>query len=299
MPKLIDLTGQKFNSLTVIKRVENIGKKTAWLCKCDCGKEIIVKGEYLRNGTTKSCGCKNKKDLTNQRFGRLIAIKPTVKRTKDRCVIWYCKCDCGKTIEVSSKSLIQGNTKSCGCLSNETRAQNGRNNKIDLTGKKFGFLTVIKDSGERKGSNVLWLCQCKCGNKVKIKGTSLLHGVKSCGCLKSKGEQKIIEILNAHNIDYTTQKTFDTCCFDNKYPAYFDFYIENKYLIEYDGEQHFNYKNEGWNNKENFNKTKERDLIKNQWCKQNNIPLIRIPYWKLDTLNFDDLNLETSQYIIH
>lgn len=85
----------------------------------------------------------------------------------------------------------------------------------------------------------------------------------------------------------------------NKYHAYFDFYIENKYLIEYDGEQHFNYKNEGWNIQENFNKTKERDLIKNQWCKQNNIPLIRIPYWKLDTLKLDDLILETSQYIVH
>ena len=171
-------------------------------------------------------------DLTGQRFGYLVVLSE-IKERKNKQIQWLCKCDCGNQLPVLGASLRSGNTKSCGCLNNEVRAKNGRNNKIDLTGKKFGYLTVIKDSGERKGSSVLWLCQCKCGNKVKIKGTSLLHGVKSCGCLKSKGEQKITEILNAHNINYITQKTFDTCCFANKYHAYFDFYIDFLVFLTY------------------------------------------------------------------
>ena len=56
--------------------------------------------------------------------------------------------------------------------------------------------------------------------------------------------------------------------------------------------------NTTWNNKENFLKTQERDALKNQWCKDNNIPLIRIPYTHLNDLKIEDLLLETSEYIV-
>lgn len=53
-----DETGNKYGRLTVLKRVENNKHGTTrWLCKCDCGKEIITNGQSLRNGQTKSCGC--------------------------------------------------------------------------------------------------------------------------------------------------------------------------------------------------------------------------------------------------
>ena len=77
----------------------------------------------------------------------------------------------------------------------------------------------------------------------------------------------------------------------------FDFYVNNQYIIEYDGIQHFQYKNNnGWNNKENFEKTRERDLIKNKYCFDNNIPLIRIPYNAEYTIN--DLKLETTRFLL-
>lgn len=62
MSKLIDLTGQKFGRLTVAERAENGVRKngssyTRWLCKCDCGKELIVDGGNLKKGHSKSCGC--------------------------------------------------------------------------------------------------------------------------------------------------------------------------------------------------------------------------------------------------
>ena len=56
----IDLTGQRFGRLTVIERAENIGKKTMWKCRCDCGNEKIIRADDLKSGRSKSCGCYNK-----------------------------------------------------------------------------------------------------------------------------------------------------------------------------------------------------------------------------------------------
>lgn len=55
--KKLDLTGQRFGKLTVLAPAENIGTKTAWLCKCDCGRQTVVKTQKLRSGRTVSCGC--------------------------------------------------------------------------------------------------------------------------------------------------------------------------------------------------------------------------------------------------
>ena len=55
--KRVDLTGQRFGKMTVLRPTENIGVKTAWVCRCDCGQETIVSTSSLRSGHTKSCGC--------------------------------------------------------------------------------------------------------------------------------------------------------------------------------------------------------------------------------------------------
>lgn len=57
--KKTDLTGQRYGNLTVLAPVANIGPRTAWLCRCDCGQEVIVRTHHLRCGHTKTCGCQN------------------------------------------------------------------------------------------------------------------------------------------------------------------------------------------------------------------------------------------------
>lgn len=57
--KKVELTGQRYGRLTVLAPAENIGSRTAWLCRCDCGRETVVKTCHLRSGHTKSCGCQN------------------------------------------------------------------------------------------------------------------------------------------------------------------------------------------------------------------------------------------------
>ena len=126
---------------------------------------------------------------------------------------------------------------------------------------------------------------------------------------KSKGELQIELLLEKEEINYAEQYTVyieqNNYEVKQKHPYYFDFAILNNnkqllYLIEYDGLQHFIYKENSdfWNNKDEFNKTQIRDQLKNQWCKDNNIPLIRIPYTHLDDLCIEDLQLETSKFII-
>lgn len=57
MSKLIDLTGQRFGRLTVIKKIPSYNTNARWLCRCDCGKETAVLGTTLRRGESQSCGC--------------------------------------------------------------------------------------------------------------------------------------------------------------------------------------------------------------------------------------------------
>lgn len=94
-----------------------------WRCRCDCGKELLVEAYRIANGKVKSCGCSRKnllsKDLTGQRFGRLTAIR-RLDRKKGSCYLWLCKCDCGNEIELTVNTLMTGNTKSCGCMRQDT-----------------------------------------------------------------------------------------------------------------------------------------------------------------------------------
>lgn len=62
MAKLIDLSGQIFDRLTVVKRGKNNGSRATWICKCICGNKALVTGKSLRNGTTRSCGCLNQEN---------------------------------------------------------------------------------------------------------------------------------------------------------------------------------------------------------------------------------------------
>lgn len=143
--KKIDMTGWKMSEhgvpdseLTVIKEVnphitKGGTKQIQYLCKCSCGKEVIVRGSHLRNGNTKSCGhiakdkiiqrnIENGKQIkVGDRFGKLTVIQDLGMRqqkTRDKRWRWsLCQCDCGSNpIEVPNNLLMTGHKKSCGCL---------------------------------------------------------------------------------------------------------------------------------------------------------------------------------------
>ena len=112
----------------------------------------------------------------------------------------------------------------------------------------------------------------------------------------SRPVQDIIYLLQKNNIDFELENIFSDCCFlDSGHIAYFDFFIQNKYIIEYDGEQHFK-PIQHWGGKHQYNKNHQHDLLKNKYCFDNNIPIIRIPYDVEYTI--DDLKLETTRFLL-
>lgn len=296
-----DLSGKKFNYLTVIERDYNYPVKGVfWKCVCECGKEKTVRADRLKSGETKSCGCYSTQklidynknvaanNLTNQVFGKWKVLKRTDKR-QSGSIIWLCQCECGTLKEIRATSLISGETKSCGCIQYK-----------DITNQKFGILTAIKEVQKgTKTSYSKWLCKCDCGKEKIVNKRDLLRGhILSCGCLKmSKGEFKIKQILEDNCIQFKQEKRFEDCKDQTFLP--FDFYVNDEYIIEYDGIQHFDFKNSGWNTEENFKITQKHDEIKNQYCLDNKIPIIRIPYTHYDDLCLEDLTPETSKFLIN
>lgn len=162
-----DLTGMKFNKLTVLE-LHSVDNKyrVRWVCKCDCGNIAIVTTQGLKSGHTKSCGCiKGRwkvKNLTGQRFGRLI-VKHEVSR-KERCrsekVSWVCECACGNTCIVDADSLGSGRTNSCGCLHEETSRKNmitwSKEHKREKHPNWKGGISTLYDEVRRFLKSINW-----------------------------------------------------------------------------------------------------------------------------------------------
>ena len=292
MGKFIDMTGWEINGVQVIESIKNPTKSgnVRWRCKCFCGKEFIVVGSNLRNGNTQSCGCKKIKKSTIQpgeKYNSLLILE------RYDHIRWKCLCDCGNEIILSESELKYGRRKSCGCQ---------QNRKIDITGKRFGFLTAIEPTEQRAGNSVVWRCKCDCGNEKLVAVDLLREGnTQSCGCQKNSfGEEKIKTILKENNIIFIKEKTYDALRFlDTNKMARYDFFLPNyNCLIEYDGKQHFELTGGFFGNEEAFKKLQKHDQIKNQFAKDNNINLIRIPYTEYDNIDITYLLPETSKFLI-
>lgn len=227
-------------------------------------------------------------------YGYLTVIA-RAENDKDGRAKWLCQCKCGNQVIVRGKALRSGNTKSCGCYQKERAAQSNMDRVGSLVGKKFGKLTVICENGFithacGKKSRIYY-CECDCGNIVPAAQHQYLAcgDLMSCGCIRSKCEYQIEQLLKEHNVKYIREYSFSDLVDD--LPLRFDFAIfnENKLigLIEFQGEQHYIPSN-GFYNEILI----EHDKMKKEYCKNHNIPLIEIKYKKNYNLKIEDLRLE-------
>lgn len=260
---------------------------------------IITKIWYdnnLKNKTRDITNCGN--DLIGMTFGHLTVVACSKKRAANGGKYWICSCSCGRSDclqikEVYGDSLLSGTTSSCGTISREMLDIGRGHNFKDMTGMVFGKLKVIKQDVSRT-DYVVWECVCECGNRTYVMSQNLSSGnTQSCGLCRnnSHGNTKIEQILKDNNIPYEREKRFNDC--RDKLPLPFDFYVNGQYCIEYDGKQHYSDCNTLF-----YNKVIARhDSIKSNWCKKNNIPLIRIPYTQYNSLCIEDIMIETSSFI--
>ena len=153
-----DLREMRFGMLTPLFPVTIVSKssKAFWLCQCDCGKEVVVRGTDLKLGKTTSCGsCARRKaeavkrqDLTGEIFGRLTVLD--FAYVKNQTSYWYCKCVCGNKIIVRGADLKNGHTSSCGCMLSigELNIANILNKfNINFLHNKGYFKDLVSDSG--------------------------------------------------------------------------------------------------------------------------------------------------------
>lgn len=187
-----DMLGFRTGSLVVVAAAQPYvnpsgGTSAQWLCRCDCGAEVVKRGSALSSGKAKSCGCARSTsnrgrglvDLTGERFGRWTVIE-RAESGPGRTTRWSCVCDCGTRRDVAAASLRKGQSTSCGCGKSE-RARVVR----DLTGQPFGRWTVLDLVVESELSRERsWKCRCQCGTERDVVEASLVRGVStSCGCL--------------------------------------------------------------------------------------------------------------------
>ena len=303
---LIDLTGKKFENLTVLYRGEDLitdGKKrrVRWHCLCNCGRELdIISGNLKRrpNMTCNECAKKirgesQRKNAVGNKYGRLtiLEILPGSGATCVRCM-----CDCGNEYIGCQSDIVNGHTQSCGCLHSEITSLTNTKDWTGLTAPS-GVIFIKQHHKNNKGQWV-WECQCPlCRNTFYELPAKVNNGhTTSCGCqTQSFGESYIKLCLENINVDFVPQHTFSDCKHINT--LHFDFAIFNHGnlcgLIEYDGQQHFE-PIEFFGGKIGFEQTKIRDEIKNSYCATHQIPLLRLPY----TLSFDDIKNKLYEYYL-
>jgi len=228
----------------------------------------------------------NRKNLEGQKFGPLTVIKLDKEKTNlKKRAFWLCQCDtCGLIHSIRSDSLQQ-----CDKCPNNNHSKLVKNE----IGNKYGKLTVIERAEKTNNNkNAFWKCKCDCGNEIIINGIDLRRGhSQSCGCIKSLGEEKISNILRKNDIIFEKEKTFEDCINpETNTRLRFDFYLPSyDILIEYQGSQHYEASNSGWNTKEKLINQIKKDKIKKQWCMNNNKILIEISYKDFNNITINKL----------
>lgn len=191
--------------------------------------------------------------------------------------------ECGKTFEMTPTNFLNGH-RCPSCALKKTSLRKTKTHDFFISEIK----SIVSDEYEvlspYKGDKTkILFFHSKCTNSFLMTPHNFLAGQRCPKCNISKGEAKIRRFLKG--ISFKEQFRIKECRL--KRPLPFDFCVmENqqlKCLIEYDGEQHFTPRSK-FGGEKALKETQKRDAIKNQYCKDNNIPLIRIPYWEYDNI---------------
>lgn len=192
-------------------------------------------------------------------------------------VEWYCE-KCNHIFSRSPYCMFQTNDLYCPWCESHPFVYDEkmiREKSFDLWGTEYTFLesSIMKNKNGSKRVNVQ---HNKCGFKYNVSLWNFLHGQGCPRCRASHGERRVRKYLDEHNFIYQEQKAI----FINDTYLKLDFYLEQnnqKYAIEYNGIQHYQ-PVDYFNGIQGLEKQQYRDKIKAQYCRENNIDLIVIPY---------------------
>lgn len=262
-----------------------INALTPILHKCKyCGKEWeICPSDVLVGKSCRECSCKRYGDRVRkshkQYVNDLLKINPNIEPIEnyintDTAILHKCKiCEHEWSIKPNHTLLGHG----CPMCSFKNLADAKRKPHDEYVRELSAINQSIEVVGKYINNNTRILHRCKaCEHMWLIDPGHTLRGQSCPVCNQSRGEREVSQWLNNHLIEYIPQYKFDDCKDKSKLP--FDFYLP-KYnsCIEYDGLQHFE-PVDWFGGEESLKITKSHDSIKTNYCKDNNIPLLRIAY---------------------
>lgn len=262
------------------------------ILKCKCKIDGCI-WESIWNNLSKGQGCpecKNRNTGYRCRLSldyikkELYNINPNIEIIDNVYINAHTKMKCkclidGYIWETKWAILKQG----CGCP--------------ECSGTKKPTLDEVKRKLKRINSDIMILSNTYKNNKMKLKcmcnncntiwyatWDNLSHGSGCPRCVNSKGEKQVEKYLQNNNIDYVSEYVFNDLKGIHDGFLKIDFYLpEFNLCIEYDGRQHFE-PVEFFGGKEQFKIQKINDKLKDTYCRNNNIGLLRIPYWEFDNI---------------
>ena len=252
-------------------------KKNTKFCCNSCAKEYI--SNLKMTPTTEII-----KIVENHGF-EFVNVKKEGRKT---FIEYICPKHRDKGTQIKSLSHIKSGEKCIYCAGTAKFTQDEFIQRVQLNDKNIQILS------EYNGNKSYIDCRCKeCGYTWTTQAVNLMYSGKCPNCAGSKGEMKIRDFLDSKGIDYRREFVFDDLFGDCNKPLRFDFAVFNKNktmtcLIEFDGVQHYQPIN-FWGNKYAYTQTRfetlqRYDKRKDDYCKEHNIKLIRIPYWDFDNI---------------
>lgn len=245
----------------------------------DCGIESSINSRRLLHENVQ-------KIIENQSSCRLVSKKYTNNSTP-----LDVGCSCGNIFQVTLANFEHGCQRQCGYCSGNI---SWNYSSIRQFVEEESSCTLISDKFYTIDTKMEF--ECSCGNRFETTFATFRKSKRqcyNCSCSMSKSEVAISKYLTDSDIDFVSEYTFSDCIGDVR-PLRFDFAILDslnsvRLIIESDGEGHYRPVNFGGCSDEDairtFNNTVRYDKVKNAYCKENNIDLIRIPYWEFDNID--------------
>ena len=249
-----------------------------------CGNEYEVTPDMILGKKKRRCPfCSGKllknTDIFKKEVYDLVGKEYTVlgeyKNADTKILMKHNKC--GNEYEVTPNNFLNQKRRCPFCSGNKKKTTDIFKKEVyDLVGKEYTVLGEYKNADTK-----ILMKHNKCGNEYEVTPNKFLQDRRCPKCRFSRGEEIIRNYLKKNNISFQEQFSFPDCKYKRVLRFDFKLDINNKIiLLEYDGEFHFNNKY----SKKNLEEQKIRDNIKNEYCKNKNIPLIRFT-----NLNKDEL----------
>ena len=293
-----DIVEKDTNCQLLTKECDKISKdKLSFRCECgnvfnktwsnfkNSGRCKDCLGAYISKKVTKneSTLIREIYDVVGEEYEYISGYTSSLEKFNIKHVV------CGNEYKVTSGKFFNRGQRCPKCFGNKTKTTEEFKEEVrELVGDEY-FVVGEYETAKK----YILMRHDECMHEYNVVPYAFIAGNRCPKCSSSKGEKRILEYLALNKLDYKHQYRIPSC--KSAYPLPFDFGVFKKgkleLIIEYDGEQH--YEPMRFNNSmSRFEKTKLHDKIKDDYCFDNNIPLLRIPYWDFENIEeilFDKL----------